>query len=86
MAPPAEFLNDRPERVLADGVPPGLHGWQEQQRLLNIGSQVPQMHDLGDAGAAHLSESCQIGVVLHSFLQQHLFEANGQGHQACDSG
>jgi hypothetical protein len=62
-----------------------LSGWQEQQHLLNIESQIPQMNDLGDAGAADLSQACQIGVILDRFVLQRLFKADGQGHQACDS-
>ena len=39
---------------------------QEENRLLDIRSQVEQVHDLGDACACHIAESGQISVVLVS--------------------
>jgi len=59
---------------------------QEENCLLDIGSQHQQIHDLGDAGTADVGKAGELGVVGHDAGADVLVETNGKRHQTGDAG
>ena len=66
--------------VLADRIAAALGAREEQERLLDVRRELQQVHDLGDAGAAHVAQPGDVGVVghlaapdeaVHPFRQRH---------------
>ena len=45
----------------------------EQDLLLNVGRQLQQIHDLGDARTRDLAQVCQLPVILYGTFLNHLF-------------
>ena len=69
---------------LADRVA-ALHGpGQEQDLLLDVGRQVEEVHDLGDAGPGHVTQPGEIRVVPHLPAADDAVELDGQSHEARD--
>src|SRR5579871_184058 len=62
-----------------------LRAGQEQERLLQVGSQVEQVHDLGDPGPTDVPQFRQRRVVLDLALPDLIIKVQGQGHQAGDA-
>jgi hypothetical protein len=61
-------------------------GRKEQKSFLEIRSQEDQIENLADAGAGHMSELSQLGVVADLAGTYQLVEAHGQSHEAADAG
>ena len=60
---PVRFGGDGADHDLADRVAALGRARQEQNRLLNLRSELQQIHDLRDAGATHVAHAGQVGLV-----------------------
>jgi len=83
--PPVRFHCNRELMSLADGIAALHRQRQEQDRLLDIRSQVQQVHDLGNAGAGDVAEADDLGLVAHLAALKHALQTHGRRHQAEDT-
>ena len=58
---PVRLLGDGAEGVFGHDVPSFLRPGQKQQRLLNVGGQVIEGHDLGKAGTGDVAKAGKLG-------------------------
>lgn len=66
---------------LADGVSSHHGARQMKDLLLDIGCEKQQVHDLGDAGAAHVRQGSQLRIVLDNASAQKPVKMMCQGQQ-----
>src|ERR1022692_4478356 len=74
----------RPDVLLADKIAASAGRCQEQQTLLDIGSQLQQVHDLGDAGPRHAPEPSEFSVI-EILASDGRFKLNREGHQTANA-
>lgn len=65
-----------------DLVAAALDPRKEQDRLLNVGCQQPQVHDLCDSSPGYVPEAGELGVVRHLAVADQLLKANRQRHES----
>ena len=82
---PVRDLRDRLQLGQADRIAASTGGRQEQNLLLDIGRQQEQVHDLGDARPAHLTQLGQRTIVGDAAGADEVLHADGQGHEAGES-
>src|ERR1019366_5383073 len=58
-----------------------LHVWQKKDLLLDIRSEIEQLHNLGHSGSRHPAEAGELGIVPKLFGPQQTFATDGERHQ-----
>jgi hypothetical protein len=82
--------------ALADGAAPAVGARQEQDGLLDVRREEQEVPDLSDAGAGHVGQPRQVGVVGDLVLLHHLprsaplpeadLRGTGEPGQLCSGG
>jgi hypothetical protein len=75
LLPPVEQGGQRLQLTQLNRVTTCVRGEQEQNRLLDIGSQQPQVQDLGNPRTRHVTQRRQGGVVGHGTGLNQLLQA-----------
>src|SRR5216683_924166 len=57
----------------------------EKNLFLDVRRQVKQPRDLSDPCCRHMTQSCQLSIVLNGAGADQCVEADGQRHQASDA-
>ena len=83
---PIQYLGYPPDFDLLDRIGPRLDPWQEQNRLLDLGRQFDQPHDVGHSYGRDLAIVSKFGLALDDAVSDELLAANCQGHDSGDSG
>jgi hypothetical protein len=78
---PARCSGDQPEVLFCDSILSPFCRRQEQDLLLQVGRKVKQVHDLRQAGPAHVAKAGQLGLIGHRAIADQLIEPDRQGHQ-----
>lgn len=64
LVPPTRLGGDGAQVALGDGIAPARDGVQEEDRLLDVGGEEAQVHDLRQAGAGDVAEVGQLAQPL----------------------
>jgi len=59
---------------------------KEKDLLLNIRSEIQELHDLRDTGPRNPAESGQLGIIPKLFRSQHPIKPNGERQEPGDAG
>ena len=70
LPPPVHLRCARPQVAFRDRVAPALGPRQTEDLLLDIGGEVEQVHDLGDASAGDVTEAGEFGLVDDGFVAE----------------
>ena len=79
---PIHHPSDPPHIDLLERVRPRLNTRQEENRLLNLRSQVGQPHDVRHAGSGDVSVVRKFGLVLDHAVRDQLVTLNRKCHEA----
>src|SRR5207245_8766912 len=82
---PVQDLRDRLQLGQSYRIGSCTGGGQEQNLLLEIGRQQEQVHDLGNARPAYVTQLGQRAVVGDAAGADEVLHADGQGHEAGES-
>ena len=82
LAGPVGDGGDGTDVFLANRVAAPEGARQEQQRFLNVGRQMEQVHDLRDPRPGHAAEARQVRIVPHVAPPDQFLEPDRQGRQS----